>query len=107
MEPRELTSVDINTPTLRTMQLLVQHGRSAVAVLSPDGHLITNLSSSDLRCTLCTFAMRLPSTQANLEGWSHAAVASLYTKCFSVCIWPRVECIDTHDCARLVQAVAA
>lgn len=47
---RELAAVDINTPTLFAMQRLVRRGRSAVAVLSPDGKLITNLSSSDLRC---------------------------------------------------------
>jgi CBS domain-containing protein len=45
----QIVSVDINTPTLDALKLLVKHNRSAVAVLSPDGKLVTNLSSSDLR----------------------------------------------------------
>jgi CBS domain-containing protein len=44
-----IVSVDINTPTLKALSLLVRGGRSAVAVLSPDRRLITNLSTSDLR----------------------------------------------------------
>ena len=50
MDQKVLTAVDIATPTLRALQFLVRHGRSAVAVLSKEGKLITNLSISDLRC---------------------------------------------------------
>lgn len=42
--------MDINTSTLHALSMLVRGGRSAVAVLAPDGSLVTNLSSSDLRC---------------------------------------------------------
>ena len=49
MDQKVLTAVDIATPTLRALQFLVRHGRSAVAVLSKEGKLITNLSISDLR----------------------------------------------------------
>lgn len=45
----QVSSVDINTSTLHALSMLVRGGRSAVAVLAPDGSLVTNLSSSDLR----------------------------------------------------------
>ena len=45
-----LATVDINTPTLTALAQLVRGGRSAVAVLSPEGDVVTNLSTSDLRC---------------------------------------------------------
>ena len=50
LHKKEITTVEINTPTFRALQLLVDHGRSAVAVVDSEGRLITNLSSSDLRC---------------------------------------------------------
>ena len=45
-----LATVDINAPTLTALARLVRGGRSAVAVLSPEGGVVTNLSTSDLRC---------------------------------------------------------
>lgn len=57
-----LATVEINAPTLSALARLVQGGRSAVAVLSPDGGMITNLSTSDLRCaflpSLCVYLSR-------------------------------------------------
>eukprot|EP00892_Ulva_mutabilis_P000859 jgi/Ulvmu1/10774/UM069_0008.1 len=48
-EESHVAAVDINTPTVHALSLLVRGGRSAVAVLAPDGGLVTNLSTSDLR----------------------------------------------------------
>lgn len=47
-----IMSVAIASPTVDALRKLVKHSRSAVAVLSPEGNLITNLSSSDLRCVV-------------------------------------------------------
>lgn len=112
-ETSRVVSVDINTPTLHALSLLVRGGRSAVAVLAPDGTLITNLSSSDLRCgpepdnsfsctspqwpmpTLCCQCCTMVTSAA--KG---AIDTPLSVLCVCVCVWvcPRLEHLLSGCC---------
>lgn len=47
---RQIAAIDINSPTMLALEHMQSQNHSSLAVISEDNKLITNISSSDLRC---------------------------------------------------------